>query len=179
MRINRSSLQYAQLKVFCNEFRKLYADYLSDDEISNILEGNNFVLAAYILPTGFLQEIDIITENPEDFFITLERDGNLSERFEVIKEPIPENYGSIRYLIGGFRVLSNIREEELFLETFEFTIGTTASNEVDINLTQELIGTDNNASRINIIKSYLQTLIDRGDARAKRASYLLNKYPNL
>jgi hypothetical protein len=178
MRIDKIYLQSHQRKIFYEEFRKLYGKFIQDYEIDSILEHNEFVLTTEVTSLFKLVETDYLTEDTEDYFISI-KNGDFKKRFKVVVIPIPDKSGKINFVIDGYKALSHISREDIFIEAFEFLINTSLEDASDLNLTLDSLETTNNSDQVLKIIDYLNGLISRNDIKKEKAITLLNEYKDL
>lgn len=174
MKINTTTLTREQLLCFYIEFRKLYGNFFSDSEINHIIDNNDFTLVTIIPPSNYLQEVDLLSLNP-DFGVAKEN-GEKFLRFEIIKSPIQNGQNQIKYVISGFRALTNIDKRDLLEETFSFGVITYNTNNEDLKLINKISRITNKAKYFSIIVTFLKRLIEINDIRTSRAKEILDFY---
>lgn len=173
MRITPDLFNRQGINSFYSCFKSLYGDFIPSEEINNILENNEFVTAAYTNDLNGLQTIDIPNQDISDYFIAYKSNNTLKKRF---KFKLIRPGGEIHNIIDVIENINDLDNNEIFCESFYFSILTSVDNEIDKKYLVKLAQSDNISEESNILVEFLETIIKKDDLRRKRAILLLNHF---
>lgn len=176
MRINQDCIRRFRLRNFYNLFRELYGEVLSDAEINTILENYEFITVGFVPNLCIYQEVDVPSQEIANYFIALRENAVFKPRFIIRWSRVPLTTGETTNMIGEIELISDMELNELFCESHEFIIGTSAENQIDSEFLIQVITTSNDSERAVVMRQHLEEIVSQNDSRQNRADYLLEKY---